>query len=475
MMTRSIDRLFIGGEFVAPHGTEQLELENPATGDVITRVTLADEVDAARAVAAARAAFEDYSRASLSTRQEYLQRIHDAMARRLDELIDIVGTEFGAPQWFTKFAVQDALGHWRIAKEQVRPETFRYPLGAGTQIVLEPVGVAGLICPWNIGLWFMCVKTSTALAAGCAVVIKPSELSARQNDAMAEIFAEAKLPPGLINVLNGTGDVVGDAITRSPGVDKISFTGSTGVGKRIMRTAADTMKRVTLELGGKSPLIVVDDADSTRAVAFALLVGFQNSGQSCTAATRVLIPASRRDELLAALKAGVEAMKVGPATDPGSAIGPMVSRKQFERVQRYIQTGIEEGARVLTGGPGRPAGLENGNFVRPTVFVDVDAAMTIAREEIFGPVLCVITYTDDADAIRIANDSIYGLHAYVAGTDVARAEGIAARLQAGRVAINGFVDEPRAPFGGFKQSGVGREFGRFGLEAFLEPKAIFTG
>lgn len=475
MVTRSIDRLFIGGEFVTPHGTEQLQLENPSTGEVITHVTLADEVDTARAIDAARAAFDVYSRAPLSTRQEYLQRIHDAMAPRLDELIEIVGTEFGAPPWFTRFAVHDALGHWRIAKEQVRPETFLHRLGTGTQVALEPAGVAGLICPWNISLWFMCVKASTALAAGCTVVMKPSELSARQNDVMAEIFAEAKLPPGLINVLNGTGDVVGNAITRSPAVDKISFTGSTAVGKLIMKNAADTMKRVTLELGGKSPLIVMDDADLERAIEFAVLVGFQNSGQSCTAATRLLIPASRRNELLAALKQRVEDMKVGPATDPASAIGPMVSARQFERVQHYIRTGIELGAQVLTGGPGRPPGLEHGYFVRPTVFVDVDPGMSIAREEIFGPVLSVITYVDDADAIRIANDSIYGLHAYVAGRDVARAEGIAARLQVGRVAINGFVDEPRAPFGGFKQSGVGREFGRYGLEAYLEPKAIFTG
>jgi aldehyde dehydrogenase (NAD+) len=474
MVTRSICRLFIGGEFVTPHGTQRLDLENPATGEVITRVTLADELDAARAIDAARAAFDGYSRASLATRQECLQRIHDAMARRFDELLDIVDTEYGAPPWFTKFAVQDALGHWLVAKEQVRPETFRYRLGTGTEIVLEPAGVAGLICPWNIGLWFMCVKASTALAAGCTVVMKPSELSARQNDAMAEIFAEANLPPGLINVLNGTGDVVGNAITRSPAVDKISFTGSTAVGKLIMKNAADTMKRVTLELGGKSPLIVMDDADLERAVEFAVLVGFQNSGQSCTAATRLLIPLSRRDELLVALKRRVEAMKIGAATDPASAIGPMVSRKQFERVQRYIQAGIDEGAHVLTGGPGRPPGLERGNFIRPTVFVDVDPAMTIAREEIFGPVLSVITYADDADAVRIANDSVYGLHAYVAGRDLARAQELSARLRVGRVAINGFVDEPRAPFGGFKQSGVGREFGRYGLEAFLEPKAIFT-
>jgi len=470
---QTVNKVFINGAFVTPHGTQQIELENPATGEIITRVILADEVDTQNAISAANAAFKIYSQFSLQTRQEYLQRIHDVMATKFDHLSDIISTEYGAPQWFTKFALQDALRSWLVAKEQVKPETFRYHLKENAEVILEPVGVAGLISPWNISLWFMCVKASTAIAAGCTVVMKPSELSARQNNAMAEIFNEAGLPPGLINVLHGNGEVVGNEITRNPGVNKISFTGSTVVGKLLAKNAVETMKRVTLELGGKPPSIIVDDADLNKAIQFVLQVGLQNSGQSCTAGTRVLIPESRETEIIAGLKKGVEAMKVGPATDQDSAIGPIISKRQYERVQNYIKKGMEEGAELLTGGLGHPEGLEKGNFVKPTVFVKVNNRMTIAQEEIFGPVLSVITYKDDADAIRIANDSTYGLHAYIAGTNIERAKKIAEQLQVGRVAINGFVDEPRAPFGGFKQSGIGREFGKFGLEAFLEPKAVF--
>ncbi|MDN3654215.1 aldehyde dehydrogenase family protein [Ferruginibacter paludis] len=468
-----IDKQFINGTFITPHGIQQLELENPATGEIITRVTLADETDTQNAIAAANAAFKIYSQASLETRRDYLQRIHDKMTERLDPLLEIISNEYGAPQWFAQFALQDAARSWLVAREQVNPETFRYNLKEGTEVILDPVGVAGLISPWNISVWFMCVKASTALAAGCTVVMKPSELSARQNNAMAEIFNDAGLPPGIINVLQGTGDVVGSEITRNPGIHKISFTGSTAIGKLIARQAVDSMKRVTLELGGKSPSIIMDDAQLENAIPFVLQVGLQNSGQSCTAGTRILIPESREAEIIEALKKGIEAMKVGPSTDPDSAIGPIVSKKQYERIQSYIKKGIEEGAELLTGGLAHPEGLEKGNFVKPTIFVKVDNHMTIAAEEIFGPVLSVITYKDDADAIRIANDSAYGLHAYIAGADIKRAKAIAEKLQAGRIAINGFVDEPRAPFGGFKQSGIGREFGKFGLEAFLEPKAIF--
>jgi aldehyde dehydrogenase (NAD+) len=471
---QNVRRLFIDGAFAEPHGTDVLTLADPASGNAITQVMLADEIDTKRAISAACRAFERYSKQTLATRREYLQRIHDVMAKRMDDLLEIVSLEYGAPRWFARFALQDALGHWLHARDLVTPDTFQYRLSEGTEVSLEPVGVSGLICPWNIGVWFMCVKTSTALAAGCTVVLKPSELSARQNDAMAEIFAEADLPPGLVNVLNGTGPVVGEAITRSPDISKISFTGSTLVGKLVAKNAADTMKRLTLELGGKSPSIILEDADLEKAIQFVLLVGLQNSGQSCTAGTRILIPESRQAEMLAALKSGIEAMKLGPASDEDSTIGPMVSERQFDRVQSYIRRGIEEGAVLLTGGPGRPAGLETGNFVNPTIFTHVNSEMSIAREEIFGPVLCVLTYRNDEDAIRIANDSPYGLHAYIAGTDLQRAKTVASRLRVGRVAINGFVDEPRAPFGGFKQSGIGREFGRYGLESFLEPKATFV-
>lgn len=469
-----IDKIFINGAFVTPHGTDQMELENPATGEIITRVTMADVVDTQNAIDAAKAAFAIYSRAALKTRQEYLQRIHDTMAAKSEDLLEVINIEYGSPQWFTRFALQDATRTWLIAKEQVKAETFRYNLSEGTEVILEPVGVAGLICPWNIALWFICVKATTALAAGCTVVIKASNLSARQTQAMAEIFNEADMLPGLVNVLQGTGEVVGNEITRNPGIHKISFTGSTGIGKQLAKNAIDTMKRVTLELGGKSPSIILDDADLSKAIPFVLQVGFQNSGQSCTAGTRILIPESRKDEIHAALKKGVEAMIVGPASNPASAIGPSVSKKQYERVQYYINKGLEEGAQLLTGGPGHPEGLEKGNFCKPTVFVEVDNRMTIAQEEIFGPVIVVIPYSDDADAIRIANDTMYGLHAYIAGTDITRAKKMADELKAGRIAINGFVDEPRAPFGGFKQSGIGREFGKYGLEAFLESKAVFV-
>jgi aldehyde dehydrogenase (NAD+) len=470
---KTLDKIYINGEFVTPHGTEILELANPATGELITNVTLADEIDTQKAILAARTAFQSYSKASLDIRAAYLQRIHDAMAARRDELLAAINQEYGAPQWFAGFALDDAIRSWLVAKEQLTPETFRYSLKEGTTVMLEPVGVAGLISPWNLSLWFMCVKASTALAAGCSVVMKPSELNPQQNMLMAEIFHAARLPAGLINVLNGKGEIVGAEITRNPGIDKISFTGSTSVGKLLAKNAVDTMKRVTLELGGKSPVIIMEDADLEKAVQFTLQVGLLNSGQACVAGTRILIPEGRKKEILAALKADAEKMKVGPATDEDSLIGPLISKRQWDRVQDYIQKGIDEGAEILTGGLGRPEGLQNGNFVKPTIFINVDNRMIIAQEEIFGPVLSVITYKDYADAIHIANDTIYGLHAYIAGEDMEQAVKIAEQVQAGRVAINGFVDEPRAPFGGFKQSGIGREFGKYGLEAFLEAKAVF--
>ena len=387
--------------------------------------------------------------------------------------MNIINTEYGAPQWFSEFALNDAINSWLVAKEQLVPENFQYTLKEGTTVILEPVGVAGLISPWNLSLWFMCVKASTALAAGCSIVMKPSELNAQQNMAMAEIFHEAGLPNGLINVLNGSGEVVGNEITTNKGIDKISFTGSTAVGKLLGKNAVDTMKRVTLELGGKSPFIVMEDADVSKSVTYALQVGLQNSGQACIAATRILIPYSRKNEFESAFKTAVESMKVGPASEMDSMVGPLISKKQWHRVQDYIQKGIEEGAKVLTGGLGYPEGLDKGNFVKPTLFTDVKNNMTIAQEEIFGPVLCIITYKDIDEAIEIANDSVYGLHAYISSENVEDAYAVAVQIQAGRVAINGFVDEPRAPFGGFKQSGIGREFGKYGLEAFLEPKAIF--
>ena len=336
---------------------------------------------------------------------------------------------------------------------------------------MEPVGVVGLITPWNANAGFICNKLAYAIAAGCTAVIKPSEMSAIQTDVVLRALHEAGLPAGVYNLVNGRGAEVGAEIAAHPDVAKISFTGSTAVGKAILRASADTLKRVTLELGGKSPTIVLDDADLETVIPGVIEVGFMNSGQACIAGTRVLVPETRLGAFEACLKAAIEArVKVGDPRDPSTTIGPMVSQTQWERVQRYIRLGVEEGARLLTGGEGRPDGL-GGYFVRPTVFTDVRNDMRIAREEIFGPVLSILAYRDEDDAVAIANDTIYGLSAYVFG-DEAKAERIAARLESGRVVINGATHDSMAPFGGMKQSGLGRENGPFGLDAYLEPKTV---
>jgi aldehyde dehydrogenase (NAD+) len=341
-----------------------------------------------------------------------------------------------------------------------------------TTVTLEPVGVAGLITAWNANALFICLKVASAVAAGCTVVLKPSELSSLQTQVLIEALHEADLPPGLLNVVAGRGDVVGAELVRNPDVDKISFTGSVGVGESIMRDGSATMKRVTLELGGKSPTIVLDDANLDEAIPAALGMAFLNSGQACAAGTRLLVPRSRLDAIETSIRDAMREFTVGDPADPKIAVGPMISQKQYERVQSYIHKGIEEGARVLVGGEGHPEGLEAGFFVKPTVFVDVKNDMTIAQEEIFGPVLSVVAYDTEDEAIRIANDSKYGLHASVIGTDLERARRVASQVRAGRVVINGMRDDPQAPWGGFKYSGVGREYGRYGIEAFVETRAI---
>ena len=315
-------------------------------------------------------------------------------------------------------------------------------------------------------------RFAAALAAGCTTVIKPSEMSALQTQIVTQALHEADLPPGVFNIVTGRGDSVGAQISSHPDVAKISFTGSTVVGKTILRTGADTLKRVTLELGGKSPVVVLDDADFAQAVPLALQAGFMNSGQACIAGTRILVPHRRLAEFEALVRDEVARTQSGDPRDPRTTVGPMVSQKQWERVQRYIRIGIDEGARLIAGGEGRPAGLDAGWFIKPTVFSDVTNDMTIAREEIFGPVLSIIAYGDVEEAIAIANDTNYGLQAYVFSQDKARAHEVASRIEAGRVLVNTLAHEPAAPFGGFKQSGIGREYGAYGIEAFLEPKAV---
>jgi len=448
-----------------------MDITNPTNGRVIAKVTLADEEDARRAIAAANRAFAMYGRSTKEERAKILRRLHEVVSARIDDLTAAMVEEYGGPAGFSRVIVEAGANVFLAAEKALQELPLTRSWGK-TTVTLEPVGVAGLITPWNANSFFLSAKLASALAAGCTAVIKPSELSAMQTQAWLECVHEAKLPKGLCNVVTGHGELVGAELVRNPDVAKISFTGSVAVGKSIMRDGAATMKRVTLELGGKSPNTLLDDADLKKAIPTALVIAFLNSGQACVAGTRLLVPKSRLDEIMRAIVDAIPDFPVGDPSDPKTAIGPMVTRKQYERVQSYIRKGIEEGADVLVGGEGHPKGLEAGHFVKPTVFVNVKNDMTIAREEIFGPVLSVIAYDDEEDAIRIANDTDFGLHAYVSGTDVTRARRVASKLLAGRVAINGMLDDQQAPFGGFKHSGVGREFGTFGIEAFLEPRAI---
>jgi len=467
----TITKHYIDGTFVESHGREVMDIINPTNRKVIAHVTLADDEDARRAIAAAKQAFASFGRSTKEERMEILRRLHKAVSARIDDLTKIMVEEYGGVLQFAALIVQ-AGAEVFLAAEKALHELPLTRSWDKTTVTMEPVGVAGLISPWNANTFFLCMKLASAVAAGCTVVMKPSELSALQTRAWLECIHEAKLPKGLCNVVSGRGDIVGAELVRNPDVAKISFTGSAAVGRSIMRDGAATMKRVTLELGGKSPNILLDDADLKKAIPNAFIIGFLNNGQACVAGTRLLVPKSRFDEVKKVIVDTIPAFPVGDPADPKTAIGPMVNQKQYERVQSYIRKGIEEGAEVLVGGEGHPPGLESGYFMKPTVFVNVTNDMTIAREEIFGPVLSVIIYEDEEDAIRIANDTEYGLHAYVSGTDIRRARRVASQIQAGRVAINGMLDDQQAPFGGFKHSGFGREFGTFGIEAFLEPRAI---
>ena len=468
---KTIATHYIDGAFAESHGREVMDIIRPQDGQVIARVTLADEEDTRRAIAAAKRAFADYGRSTTEERAKILRRLHEAASARLDDLTAAMVEEYGGVVQFAGLIVQSGVNAFLAAEKalQEMPWTRSWDK---TTVTLEPVGVAGLITAWNANALFICLKLASAVAAGCTVVIKPSELSALQTQVLIEALHEAELPKGLLNVVTGRGDVVGAELVRNPDVDKISFTGSVAVGETVMRDGAATMKRVTLELGGKSPTILLDDSKLDEAIPAALTLAFLNSGQACGAGTRLLVPRKQLEAAKRAITNAMPAFPVGDPADPKTGIGPMVSQKQYERVQSYIRKGIEEGAEVLVGGEGRPEGLEAGYFVKPTVFVNVTNDMTIAREEIFGPVLSVIAYDTEDEAISIANDSRYGLHAAVLGTDLSRARRVASQLRAGRVVINGMTDDPQAPWGGFKYSGVGREYGRYGIEAFVEPRAI---
>jgi aldehyde dehydrogenase (NAD+) len=468
---KTITTHYIDGAFVESHGREVMDIIKPTNGQLIGRVTLGDEEDTRRAIAAAQRAFVSFGRTTKEERSRYLRALHKAVSAGADDLTAVMIEEYGGVAQFARLLVESGANAFAAAEKALQTLPLRESWGK-TTVTMEPVGVAGLITAWNANTLFICLKLASAVAAGCTVVIKPSEMSSLQTRVMVECLDAAGLPKGVCNVVTGRGETVGAELVRNPDVEKISFTGSVAVGENIMREGAATMKRVTLELGGKSPTILLDDAALDQAIPAALVMAFMNSGQACAAGTRLLVPRSRLNEVKRAIQDGMRAYTVGDPTDPKIAVGPMVSQKQYERVESYIRKGIEEGAEVLVGGEGRPAGLEAGFFVKPTVFVNVKNDMTIAQEEIFGPVLSVIAYDSDEDAIRIANDSKYGLHAAVLGTDLQRARRVASQLRAGRVVINNMTDDPDAPWGGFKYSGVGREYGKYGIEAFLETRAI---
>jgi aldehyde dehydrogenase (NAD+) len=468
---KTITTHYIDGAFVESHGREVMDIIKPTNGKVIARVTLGDKEDTRRAIAAAKRAFATFGKTTKEERASTLRRLHQAVSARIDDLTAAMVEEYGGVVQFARVIVQTGIDAFPAAEKGLDELPLTRSWGK-TTVTLEPVGVAGLITAWNANALFICLKLASAVAAGCTVVIKPSELSSLQTQVMIECLDAAKLPQGVCNVVIGRGTVVGAELVRNPDVAKISFTGSVAVGQSIMRDGAATMKRITLELGGKSPTILLGDAALERAIPAALLLAFMNSGQACAAGTRLLVPKSRLDEVRRAILDTMASFPVGDPADPKTAVGPMVSQNQYDRVQSYIRKGIEEGAEVLVGGLGHPPGFEAGYFVKPTIFVNVKNDMTIAQEEIFGPVLCVISYDSEDEAIRIANDSKYGLHSAVLGTDLKHARRVASQIRAGRVVINGMTDDPQAPWGGFKYSGFGREYGRYGAEAFMETRAI---
>ena len=468
---KKASQIYINGEFVTPHGKGIFEIINPSTNEKIGEVALGDELDVEHAVAAAKSAFKTFSQSSISERISYLEKLKAAAAEREEELVQIMVEEYGGTLQFCRAAIRSAIDSFSVMITVLNDFDFE-PLTGHTKVSLQPVGVVGIITPWNASTGFICSKLSNAIGAGCTTVIKPSEMSALQTQILLECFHKAGLPKGILNIVNGLGNVVGNAMTTHPDIAKISFTGSTAVGKMIAKGAVDTMKRVTLELGGKSPNVLLDDAPFKEVIPGAVFAGYMNNGQACIAATRLLVPEDKLEMVNELVIEAVKNIKVGNPHDADTALGPMISQKQYDRVQSYIKLGQEEGATLLVGGEGKPEGLEAGNFVKATVFTNVRNDMRIAQEEIFGPVLSIIPYKDEADAIAIANDTAYGLAAYVTSSDINRAKRVARQIDAGRVSINGFKHDPFAPFGGFKQSGIGREYGAFGLEEYLEAKAI---
>ncbi|SOE73406.1 aldehyde dehydrogenase (NAD+) [Burkholderia sp. OK233] len=465
-------KFYIDGAWVEPLGTARLPVIDPCTEEAFAEVAMGTPADIDRAVAAAKRAFTSFSQTTPAERLALIRRILEVFLERHDEMGDTISRELGAPRAMAH-AWQAGIGR-RHLDELIRTcETFAWQRKKGTTLINhEPVGVVALITPWNWPINQIVCKAAPAIAAGCTMVLKPSEVTPLNALLFAEILDAAGVPPGVFNLVNGDGPTVGAALAAHPDVDMVSFTGSTRAGIEIAKLAAPTVKRVHQELGGKSANILLDDVDFEAAVTAGVNSCFNNSGQSCNAPTRMLVPEARHDEAVAIARRAAEAHRVGPADHERTTMGPVVSSVQFERVERLIAAGIDEGAQVVAGGLGRPHGLERGYYVQPTVFANVRPSMTIAREEIFGPVLAIMPYRDEDDAIAIANDSPFGLAAYVQSADHERARRVAFRLRAGSVYLNYPSWDAGSPFGGYKQSGNGREYAEWGLEAFLEVKGI---
>lgn len=463
---------FIDGEWVDSTGSTIIDVINPATEEVFGQIIDGTEEDVDKAVVAARKAFPEFSMTTKEERKQMLERIAEEYENRKDDIIQTVTKELGVPLTVSeKTHYNMGLQHFKQAAKEL--ETFAFEEKRRNSVIRkEPIGVSGLITPWNFPTNQTSIKLASAFAAGCTVVLKPSELTPFAAIILAEVFEAAGVPKGVFNLVNGTGEIVGNRISSHPDIDFVSFTGSGRTGQKISENAAKTVKKVALELGGKSPMIILDDTDMKKAANMAVSNVIFNSGQVCTLASRTIIPASKQDEFVEAVKELLPRFAVGSPEDEKSAIGPLISQQQFDRVQGYIQKGMDEGATVASGGLGKPAGLEKGYYVKPTVFTNVRNDMTIAQEEIFGPVMSIITYETLDEAIEIANDTIYGLAGYVIGEDEETVKKVASSIRAGRITVNEGASDYSAPFGGYKQSGIGREWGDYGIEEYLEVKAV---